>query len=226
MKLDDYQRADCTLFRQPPIDVGQMGDAIELVLVEAWKSGTSAQQAIDKVLTDTKIVDTLIEQVAQNLAFQKNVALESVEQKSEAAVATYEASKQEALAQIEESVGAKKEEKAEVRAEAQKTYQAEYATYSKAQAELDALRQRAEEKIAKIGGQKGLETLLKINEAMTTEVAKQVYAPQPVQEEPSTPVVEKVPVQPLEQKVEKAPEIPQKRGFWKSVWKVLTYKIW
>lgn len=250
MKLDDYQRADCTLFRQPPVDVSKVTDAIEVILVEAWRKGVNAQNAVDSVVGDNKILTTLAAQIAPNLEFQQTAALEQTAVKAQAAIASYEESKQEKLAEIAQTIGVEKAEKEKEFLAAKEYAEKQYQGYSKAQAELDALRQRAQEKLKEIGGDEGFEKLLKINEVVVGDQAPQQAEEKYVPETPPTEtyiqppdvqtptytaaiplaVPQQTQVQsPLEEKITPIQEPPtkkQKVGFWKKVWKVLNYELW
>ena len=87
MNTDDYRLADCTLFRQPPVDVSKISEALEIILVQEWQRGNSVHGAVERALEDDKIVDALTEQIAPNLDFQRETALQEVDENYEASAA-------------------------------------------------------------------------------------------------------------------------------------------
>ena len=75
-----YARADCTLFRIPPVDVSSVGSIIEKALVQAWEQGTSADYALNSLLSEGSITAKLAQQIAQSLQFQRQRGLEAVDE--------------------------------------------------------------------------------------------------------------------------------------------------
>ena len=71
MKLVYYQKADCTLFRLPPLDLSVADSKIELAFVNAWQQGRSIDNALNSVLSDQTLVGALVSQLEENLRFQQ-----------------------------------------------------------------------------------------------------------------------------------------------------------
>ncbi len=255
MRLDDYRLADCTLFRLPPVDASTVDDAVQKAIFEAWQRGMSAQNAIDSVLSDKKIVGALAEQVAPNLEFQQQNAFDEIYRKLDEKRAEYEKWKDEQLQRMNNGIGAEVEKKQEEWQKANAAFLEKYKGYNAAQAQLEMLRTRVRERLEKIGGAEKYAKLLEINQAVMSDspyqpaVGREPLYDQPnnVLEKTSLPadvktspqvdankaraIVNKKPIDLLNDKTEKSaikdiPEIPKPKGFFGRVWEVLNYKIW
>ena len=115
MKLQEYERADCSEYRDPPLATAETMEALEVALVRAWASDQTANQALDKALRNPKVAKPLVEAAKARKA--KKIEQVRVERKAEA-----ERKKQEAerklKAQREAEAKALKEKEAQAKAHA------------------------------------------------------------------------------------------------------------
>ena len=166
MAIDDYRKANCTLFRHPPVDFSGVDDAIEQILVDAWKNGYSVGTAMQRVLKDSSVVGSLQSQVEKNMAFQRDIAEKKVNAKRFVEAQGYENDKRRQLMHIDETLGKESEEKAEAVRAKDVHLESKTQVYSAAQARLEEVRARVKAKISQIGGKAGYEALMEIREMM------------------------------------------------------------
>lgn len=254
MKLGDYERADCNLYLLPPIDLSEVKSALEVVLLDSWRNGVSADQAVDQILNDRTILGRLAEKIAPNLNFQATQAKEEIKAQAEATIAAYgqriEAQRQE----IQSNLGAEEITRLNAAETAKNDLQQQTVAYSAAQARLEELRTRVKQRLDAIGGTKSYETLLTINERINntavptaeTEVADQAIsatttaptafnttapsynAPQQNEAAPATTAVATTASEPsLEVVVNQttAPTNSKTRRAFRKIWKVLNYRL-
>ncbi len=69
MKIEDYRRVDCKLYRTPPLDFSEVTRAARDALLEAWKHEISAGRAIEELL-EGDLAKGLAEQIRENIEFQ------------------------------------------------------------------------------------------------------------------------------------------------------------
>jgi hypothetical protein len=186
MKVSEYEKADCTLFRLPPIDVSYATSIIEKILVKTWENGQSVDNAIEGVLSNRTVVDKLTEQISTNLKFQKQTIIKQSEAEAQAKISEYEAAKQEKLTSLQENYSKEKEDEQRKLEEKQKELEERQQSYSASQARLDEMRARVEAKMKRLGGKKGLKKLMTINEIIEEEKEKTKPAEETKTEEKSS----------------------------------------
>ncbi len=165
-KIDDYAKADCTLFRLPPLDFSAVGEILEIALTEAWKQGYTANDALQQALQNSGAIDTLVGQVQENLGFQQATAQEQLTAGLEEKKAAYEMERSLKLGEIEAEQGAQLTQyQAEIQT-ASEQLNAEHTHYSAAQTRLEEMRARIKAKMDELGGEKKLEKLLTITQTL------------------------------------------------------------
>ena len=163
-EVKEYKKANCSLFRTPPVDFSPIKGQLEQALVQAWKSGVNAQAAVAQVLSDKSILDPLKEQIAQYMDFQKSAGMAKAEKEKLAEQARLEKEKQKKLGEIAGTLGKQAyDKKAEADATAAEGQKAQK-SYDAAQSALDDMRARIMANLKELGGIEGYETLLQINE--------------------------------------------------------------
>ena len=171
MKFKDYELADCRLFEDPPVRIGDVLDTFEEVMVATWERGRSVDYAINAFMGDESNYAEVIAAVSPNLEFQRGIELGAAEREENAeleSIALEEGRKDE----IEATVG-------EVVQERRKQYQAtkedHYATrvsHDRAREELNRMRRRIKETVQEIGGVKGYELLTEIHKSVEVAARK------------------------------------------------------
>jgi len=172
MKIDDYEKADCSLFRTPPMDFSEVGDTIEQSLVNAWRRGYSANSAINSVLEDQDLVDKLASQVSENLGFQRAMQKKRLDEQKEAQLRSHEQAYRERVERIGSTLGKDTEGKKAVYDEENEEFMQHYQIYNAAAARLAELRARVKEDLDYLGGEEGVATLLTIRNEMDPEKSK------------------------------------------------------
>ena len=166
MRLSDYRLADCALFRIPPIDFSNIDEVIKRAMVDAWKNGSSATNAVDAILNDYSIIEQLSEQIAENLEFQKDAALDKLDYQQKKAIAAEEFEKEQVLFEIEQTLGKEVADKERAKRDADSKVDSSNKAYTAAQARLNEMRARIEEKLQAVGGREAYEKLMRINDAL------------------------------------------------------------
>lgn len=238
MKVDDYRLADCALFRIPAVDVSEIDSSVEQALVDAWKNGYGVDSAVSDILNNDSLVGTLENQIADNLAFQRQKALDKVKNQAQSRIDSYEESRKRRLDDIDSTLGADAEKKEAEMKVAYEELTTKHKTYNAAQAHLEKMRAEVNSKLEEIGGREGFEAVLEINEAITEDKPVKYEAPKKVKkaldivEEKAPAKIPKVTEKGLEKKVE---VVEEDQGIihdlftydiGKPIWKVLNYKLW
>jgi|SaaInlStandDraft_3_1057020.scaffolds.fasta_scaffold00837_10 hypothetical protein len=165
----DYQKADCALYRVPPLDMTTINSRVEQLLVEAWKNGQSVEAALQSISRNNSVVGDLVSQIAENLAFQQRMASDAVNDASGNRIQSYEEQRAEELYQIEQAFGTVKgTQVASVRAAEEETAE-EKQEYTMAQQKLSEMRARIKARLKEVGGEEGLKYLLQIDELVEEE---------------------------------------------------------
>lgn len=175
MKIKDYRLADCTLFRLPPMDFSAVDKSIENALIEAWKNDNSASNTVDNIVNSSQIVEKLMNQIMQNLEFQKKAELSGADVNHKNAVESYVQQKEVTLRKIEETLGIEVSEKEKEMRKHEDELEGHHVNYSASQKRLDELRYRVEEKLKSMGGRERFEKLMQINSELTDNL--KVYNP-------------------------------------------------
>jgi hypothetical protein len=166
-KTDDYRKADCTLFRMPPVDLSMIESSIERALVNAWERGTDVNSAIQQISSDQGLIGELQQRIERHIEFQRTTALEDVEDRQSNLDRNYEARKESSMGNINQRYGKEISEKDSLRASAQQELEERRQAYSASQARLNKIRSNIKSNIQQVGGKKGMEQLLEINNRLT-----------------------------------------------------------
>ncbi len=167
--VSHYKLADCTLFRTPPIDVSPLQKKIEQMLVDAWRSGESAEVALGSIVGNEEFVQSLAAQIRESLEFQKSQALGVIEMQKAAALEQYGVKRDAAIMSIEDTVGVDVANKQRDVDSAASQFQQTQAAYGAVNQNLDELRGRVRRKIDSIGGVDNYKTLVRINQELNQE---------------------------------------------------------
>jgi len=166
MKVEDYRLADCALFRLPPVDVSEVKDAIEDALLNAWRRGYNVDSAIDSVLNDDGVIGKLEKQIAANLEFQREKAMEYAGKRSQSEMDIYEKFKARGLDHILRKYSGEISEREQEKETLYERLTERHGAYSAAQAHLEKVRAIVRAKLKQIGGKEGFEALLEIKKAL------------------------------------------------------------
>lgn len=166
-----YRYADCTLFRVPPIDIASVRDRIETALAQAWDKGVPAERAIDGIVGNARLTSSLSEQIAPNLEYQRQQALQQVAIKKEDAIRQYDSERDARIMEVEAGVGAVVQQHRQSLEQLQEAVQGEQGLYSASEKKLRELRESVRRQVTEIGGVEGYKTLAKIQEAVMGEEA-------------------------------------------------------
>ena len=177
MKLSDWTGADCTLFRVPALDLGDLQKDLEKAMIDAWQNGYSAERAIGNILGNDAVISSLADQVQNNLTFQRDRALTEIEKKRDEKKATIEGEKQQHVQKIEQDLGTKTEQAHQQFRQQSQTVQQHHAEYTAAQADLSSLRGRIKKQLGDIGGEQGYEHLLTINQQLYPSKTEDTKSP-------------------------------------------------
>jgi len=169
MNLEDFRLADCSLFRTPPIDVTAVQRALENALVDAWKQGYSADQALSNVLDNQQIIGSLAEKVSGSLEFQRETALQGAKASEEQVLARYETERQARLQEVATLM--ETERKKQTYEKTSETLVRTNSSYSASQQKLEEMRARVRERLKEVGGVSGFQTLEKIKAAVSSTAA-------------------------------------------------------
>lgn len=169
MKITDYKNADCPKFRVPAIDLSTLDEAIESTLTSAWEKNYSAKDAMNMLATDPKVKGVIAEKLAENLEFQRQAELQNLryqrQQEAEKISARIRAQLKEINSTVGKDANLKKKELGKVSEQLTEGRE----QYSVAQKSLEEMRARVQEQLKYVGGEKGFEKLIQIDEILTEE---------------------------------------------------------
>ncbi len=174
--LKFFEKIDPTRFRRPAIDTVAVEKIIAQSILKSWQSGYSAQQAEESVLSNEQLIQQLAKQASRNLDFQKQISLQTVQENLQHATSQYEEEKKKKLEEIdaqaaEQATAVEKQAK-----EINYKLTEDQKKYSATQASLKEMRARVNEKLKSVKGAAGLETLLKIRDALQQDGTGQITA--------------------------------------------------
>lgn len=218
MELNDFRKADCRLFRVPPIDFSSVEGSIETALIEAWKNQSSAGNAIGSITENKGIIKNLSEQISESLEFQRRIALERVTKQEAERVRAYQEEQRAKMASVEQTIGYRAGEKlAELKAK-EADLSGRRKSYDASQYSLEQTRFKIRERLDSIGSDKSVEVLLKMNESLLDETPTEQKKDERKTETPAY----------TEPKNYQTNPKPASRGrrIVKKIWEVLNYKIW
>ncbi len=252
MRLDDYRLADCSRFRVPPVDLSAITARLEECIVAAWQRGYDASGAINAVLSDESIVKGLAADLSDNLRFQRGVSLLEAERTKAETVAEYEADLNGQIQTIDSTLGAEAAAREEQTRQRQAEEERRRQSYNATQAQLERMRARVRERLAQVGGQKKLETLLTINDQLIqaqpatppaytpseaaytppaeTAAAQAPPAPEPAKIERAIAIaLTEETIDPLnnpEQTPDTLPPLPPRPGMIRRMWRFINTPLW
>lgn len=230
MELNDFKKADCRLFRVPPIDFSGVEETIETAIFEAWKNQGRASNAVDSITGNRTILGNLTNQISESLGFQRRVGLEKVEKQEAEKVAWYQQIQREKINSVEQTVGYQAKLKQEELARKADELFGKRKTYDASQASLEQTRYRIQQRMSSLGEQKAVDAFILMNEAILedpvpktkthpeqTKTELPTYNPQNPSQSSANPA-----------QTYTAPAKPISRGkrIIKKIWGVLNYKIW
>lgn len=158
-KIEDYALADCTLFRIPEINYAKYNEEISNALLEAWKNGYSADQAIKNIFKGS-IAKDIKDTINKSLEFQKEKLYENVDIESKKKIEEMLKSKETLLKESETNYSEKESQTAAKLKDNNNSYTETTKVYSSSQSKLEALKIKIEEKRKKLG-KKPLEDIIK-----------------------------------------------------------------
>jgi hypothetical protein len=272
MKIEDYRKADCSLFRIPPVNFSQLEQDVEKIIVNAWKAGYDPNSAITSVVNDKSLLRKIADQISQSLSFQRKVGLGEVETEATERVEEHEAAYQEKVQAVEKRLGPEEAARRTKFEEEQQNYRQQSSVYSASSASLEEMKYRIRDQLTELGGEEGIEALLSIEQQAAvplTEISslgvsagykedgpgakrKGNYRESEVVRAARESVFKKhreslkkdrletkvddvfIVAETVEESTNYSPDrnlseinSPESgRGFWKTLWGVLNYKIW
>lgn len=249
MKLQDYAKSDCTLLREPPVDISAVERALDAALVEAWRRGASASSALDEVLSDKNIVGTLAGQVSPHLEYQRRFMMEQLERELAAKRQEYETWKKDQVEAVDAQLGREAEKKREEALKARAELTKQYEGYTSAHQRLEQLRQRVKDKLKQLGGKGAFKQLMKISEAVAAADSYGSSEREIIYEQRSATRLEEIeetldatlsgktpdPLKDKNSAVEGIDELLEgkktepskpKDGIFRKMWRILNYRIW
>ena len=171
MKIKDYTYADCTLFRQPPVDFSIVQQAIEKNLLDLWERGYSANSSIDYMLENNELLGQLTDQVAENLQFQREQMLSNIEVDKEGQILTYEEEKERNLQAIRTSLGRRAEDKNGEYEKTNQEYVERRTSCDAVSQRLEEMRRRIQDKYKRLGGEKGYQNIVELTKLTVSGAA-------------------------------------------------------
>ncbi len=213
MSFEKYEKADCTLFRLPPLDLSAADKVIEQAILRAWQQGSAPGAALHEVMADRNLLQDLVKQVAPNLQFQQQHAEEQLEREKAKKVQAYEAEKRKSVGEVTMASSEEIAKQLAVMVNAKQRAEEGRQQYSARMQKLQEMRQRLKKKLGDMGGKEGFERLQLINSMMTGQLAyisSSAYEKMPSEADAMTPApaTEEGKTFPLEQKVSAAATAP------------------
>ncbi len=167
--LDDYKGSNCALFRMPPINFEVIRVELEMIMLDTWRQGGSADSAVNSILHNTGIISALKSQIEENVRFQKDQALESLEAKTSGKLEEYENGMRRELGKIDETIGTKVQYNEEKLDALNQEGKEKLTNYNASQTRLEEMRFRIKSKLKDIGGKEQLENILSIHQSVVSE---------------------------------------------------------
>lgn len=165
-RLGYFGKADCTLYRIPPLDMTEFEGTLEEAMLAAWRSGRSPDDAIGRIVNNSELVDKLAAQVTKNLDFQRGEKLAAIAQQREQEAKKYQAHREERLKTVAEMLEPQKQEAKTQYDQVTTQVTTQHASYTAAQRDFERMQQQISEQLKSIGGDEGLKHLLVINEEL------------------------------------------------------------
>jgi len=166
MKIDYYHFADCARFRVPAIDVLAVGQDLTAILVQSFDQGIPADYALQQVLNNPSVVNNLVSQVAENLDFQRQNALERVNQETQDEVSEYQQEQKSRMQRIDEYLKPTIIQKKSEYDQKQKKVEEKTGYYSAAHRSLEEMRAKVQQRLAEVGGIEGYQKIEQISASL------------------------------------------------------------
>ena len=180
--IANYRLADCALLRTPPVDYKAITGSVEQALVDAWQRGTSVDQVVDYLLQDSKLKGKLASQISENLAYQLDVALSTLETRAQTQKQELSAEKDSHLAKIEGDYQQKLDASDKAVEDAYADADAKTAHYTATQARLEELRQKVKSQVGEVGEEQ-YDRLAEITKAVIAKDSAEESALETITEE-------------------------------------------
>jgi hypothetical protein len=172
MRIYDFRKADCRLFRTPPVDLTDVKEGIENAIMEAWRNQNSAQGIVDQILDDSKIIQNLSSQIRENLAFQRKVQLDKIKLTEKERTSQYQKEQNSRLESFQQAMGQEIQTRQQTAYQKEAELTARSKTYDATQASLEETRRKIRERMDALGGIKTAEKILEINDLLLDETPK------------------------------------------------------
>ncbi len=156
MRIQDYEHADCKLFRVPVIDLSAVDADILAILMTAWQQGSSAEYALDQLLTGD-VARALQEKIEPNISHQRRNALGQIINYSEARVAETEEEKKCRLEELDAAYAERAKQLGILNQETDQVLEEKRTAYTAAQARMLELHRTINERLNALGGKKKME---------------------------------------------------------------------
>lgn len=169
MRIDYYHFADCTRFRIPAVNITSVEEDLKALLARSFDQGISADYALEQAINNPQLITALASQVAENLGFQRQNALERVSDEAQKDAAAYQQKQQAKIQSIEGYLNPIVDEKKKEYAQIEKKVEEKTGYYSAAQRSLEEMRARVQQRLAEVGGVEGYHKIEKINASLQSK---------------------------------------------------------
>ena len=166
MKIQDYAKANCDLFRIPPVDFSFVERKIYDALRETWEQGGSASSALDRILSNGSIVGAIRSQIAPNMEYQKATLVSAIDYEASEKVRQLEELKKRRVSAVERDLGQLVESARHQYDSSNMDYLEKAGQYTAAQVRVNQMRREIDAKLARLGGVSVYQDVFKINEAV------------------------------------------------------------
>lgn len=168
MELSDFKLANCSLLRTPSIEYSKLSQTVDDALARAWKSGTSIDQAVNNILQDQKVVNSIAKQLDESMKFQREQELKRVEQEAQERRERHMQVFQTQLDSVEKEIGVSVSQREQELEKIKASYANATQSYSAAQQSLEDMRSRVKSSLEQIG-EKKYEQLIQLNDLLVAD---------------------------------------------------------
>ena len=166
MRINYYQFADCTRFRIPSVDLTSVDKDLKAILLQSFDQGISADYALEQALNNQDLVQNLASQVAENLQFQQQNALERVNTEVQTAASGYQEEQTGKIQRIDAYLTPIIDQKKGQYQHQQQKVAEKKEFYSAAQRSLEEMRARVQQRLAEVGGLEGYKKIEQIGDSL------------------------------------------------------------
>lgn len=155
----DYEKADCTLFREKLIKTNKTKDYINKTLFDAWKNGGDVSSVVNSLLSDPKVIRDLEKQIAETIKFQKEYAQKNLQNYTQEQLFAYQQKFEDRKNQLEKEYQTRLKLYNEEKAKFLEGLQSGTSDLNAAQQEFGKLQEKIQNELSGLGGAKGLERI-------------------------------------------------------------------